>query len=78
MAIDKRSSVEEPLTEHDVAERLSNAMLRVWRIVDDVTADPELHSLVWHSRFLVVMPGQLIEALEHFAREPDQPEPPWQ
>ena len=71
MNFGKRLSTSEPLTEHDVAERLSNAMLRVWRILADVTDEPVLHEAVRTSRFLVVMPAQLIEALQEFAR----PEP---
>ena len=73
MSVDKRHSTEDPLTEHDVAERLSHAMLRVWRILTAITDDPVLHEAVKHSRFLVVQPYQLIEALEAFdkVKEPN-------
>jgi hypothetical protein len=35
MAVGKRHSTDQPLTEHDVADRLSNAMLRALRILED-------------------------------------------
>lgn len=36
MAVSKRRSTDEPLTEHDLAERLDHAALRVWRILYDI------------------------------------------
>jgi hypothetical protein len=36
MAVGKRTSTDQPLTEHDVAERLDKAMLRVTQIMMEV------------------------------------------
>lgn len=61
----KRQSTAEPLTADDVAERLSHAMLRCWKILMDVRqAEGTLFEDVKHSRYFNVMPYQLIEELE--------------
>lgn len=64
MSVGKRLSTAEPLTEHDVAERLSHAMERTWRIIEEVVGDPALHQGVYSSRYLNVHPDQLIDALQ--------------
>jgi len=63
MAVGKRSGTDQPLTEHDVAERFSNALLRVWRIASELQEDPEMWEQVKHSRYLVVLPSQVTETL---------------
>lgn len=67
MSVGKRYSTQDPLTEHDVAERLSHAMLRTWKILADINNDPVLRDAVASSRFLVsgVTEG-LAEALAAF------------
>lgn len=53
MAAGKRLSTTEPLTEHDVADRLDKAALRVWRIMLDTRQQsPEFYEAVRHSRYL--------------------------
>jgi hypothetical protein len=49
----KRSSTDEPLTEHDVAERLDRAVMRVVRIMMDVRENmpPDMVDLVKRSRY---------------------------
>jgi hypothetical protein len=49
----KRSRTDEPLTEHDVAERLDRAVMRVVRIMFDVRENmpPEMVDLVKRSRY---------------------------
>ena len=66
----KRLSTDDPLTEHDVAERLSAAMLRVYRILSDVVADPTLHFHVKHSRYLSMMPSESEQMLARFREGP--------
>lgn len=61
MAVGKRLGADKPLTEHDVAERLDHAMLRVARILADVTSDPALHQAVRSSRYVT---AGLTEALQ--------------
>ena len=67
MSAGKRLSTDEPLTEHDVAERLTSALLRVTRILEDIVADPSLHQAVQGSRYL---PGGVVamtqDALDRF------------
>jgi hypothetical protein len=52
MAVGKRTSTDQPLTEHDVAERLDAAALRVWRILSDARQlgimGPVRSSRYWH------------------------------
>lgn len=61
MAVGKRLSTAEPLTEHDVAERLSHAAERTLRILMDVRqTEGDLYEDVKHSRYLL---GGLLEAL---------------
>lgn len=74
----KRQSTAEPLTPDDIAERLSTAMLRTWRILLDVRQNEDLWDAVKHSRYLVVMPSQLIEELQRWTDHPDglSSEPP--
>ncbi len=66
----KRENTGDPLTADDVAERLSNAMLRTWRILLDVRQDPELYKEVRGSRYFTVFPHQLIEELELWRHRP--------
>jgi hypothetical protein len=66
----KREKVTDPLTPDDVAERLSKAMLRCWRILMDVRQDPDLYREVRNSRYLTVLPHQLVEELEHWYDRP--------
>lgn len=79
MSVGKRSTKTEPLTEHDVAERFSRALLRVWRITCLLDDDADLRNEVLASRFLVVQPHQVIEALGHLVDKPEpapqEPEP---
>lgn len=58
-AVGKRRSPDEPLTEHDVAERLSKAALRTWRILSEAR-QLGLMDQVKHSRYL---PGGELRAL---------------
>lgn len=52
MAVGKRLSTSEPLTEHDVAERLDHAALRLLRIMYDLRENsPELVGPVRASRY---------------------------
>lgn len=60
----KREKATDPLTPDDVAERLSKAMLRCWRILMDVRQDPDLYREVRNSHYLTVLPHQLVEELE--------------
>lgn len=49
----KRRSVDEPLTEHDVADRLDRAAVRTLRILMDVRQQPgDLYEQVRASRYL--------------------------
>lgn len=52
MSVGKRLSTEEPLTEHDVAERLSKAALRVTKIMSEAR-QLGLMDEVKRSRYLV-------------------------
>lgn len=57
----KRLNTDEPLTEHDVAERLAKSVERTLRILMDVRQSPgDLFLDVKTSRYL---PGGLLEAL---------------
>jgi hypothetical protein len=48
----KRSSTDQPLTEHDVAERIGKAMLRLTRILQEVSQmSPTMQRDVRHSRY---------------------------
>lgn len=62
----KRLSKDEPLTEHDVAERLSRAALRVTNILMSVRQEPALMEEVKHSRYLL---GGMLEALADELKE---------
>lgn len=61
MAYGKRLSTADPLTEHDVAERLTHSAERTLRILMDVRqTEGDLFEDVKHSRYLL---GGLLEAL---------------
>lgn len=67
MASGKRPSVDEPLTEHDVAERLDKACLRVWNILISVEQmGPEMVKAVRASRYLSNVPVETRDALVRF------------
>jgi hypothetical protein len=51
MSVGKRSSADQPLTEHDVAERLDKASMRVLTILMQ-TREMGLMDKVKHSRYL--------------------------
>lgn len=70
MSVGKRLSPDEPLTEHDVAERLSKALERVYRILADVEQDPRLHRAVLRSRYLSMLPNDSVRPLERFYAGP--------
>jgi hypothetical protein len=62
----KRSRTDEPLTEHDVAERLDRAVMRVVRIMMDVRQlGPDMVDLVKRSRYttnaLLLLADELAE-----------------
>lgn len=62
MAAGKRYDTSEPLTEHDVAERLDKAILRTLRIMMDARQiSPEFFSAVKGSRYHTNLLDMLIE-----------------
>lgn len=63
MAVGKRSSPDEPLTEHDVAERLDRAAIRVLSIMMDVRQTEGLYESVKASRYLTNSLDLLAEEL---------------
>ena len=77
MSVGKRYNTTEPLTEHDVADRLEKAMLRVWRIMVDarqmegeVGTYPNLMDAVKSSRYLTNVPMALMWELERWGYFP--------
>jgi hypothetical protein len=65
----KRLSTTEPLTEHDVAERLDKAALRVVRIMSDIRQQGFM-DLVKHSRYLTGALNILAAELKLWGVEP--------
>jgi len=63
MAVGKRLRTNEPLTEHDVADRLDKAALRVVRIMSDARQQGYMDP-VRHSRFLTNVLGMLAAELQ--------------
>lgn len=70
MASGKRLSVAEPLTEHDVADRLDKTALRLLRILMDVRQTPGLQEAVKHSRYLTNIPDALAAELAAWGFQP--------
>jgi hypothetical protein len=66
----KRLSTSEPLTEHDVAERLDKAAFRVLRILMDVRQTPGLLEGVKHSRYTTNVLNLLAAELQEWGVEP--------
>lgn len=67
VAAGKRLSTDEPLTEHDVADRLDKAALRLWRILLDVEQlGPETERRVRASRYLTNATSEARVALARF------------
>lgn len=67
MTAGKRCSTAEPLTEHDVADRLDKAALRLLRILMDTRqAEGDLYADVRRSRYLTNGLDLLIEELGHW------------
>jgi hypothetical protein len=83
MAVGKRLSADQPLTEHDLAERLDRAALRVWRILQ-IAEETGLQEQVRSSRYLTNSVMALRAKLEEWdipsvpmpaSREPGPPPP---
>ena len=72
MALGKRMSTTEPLTDHDVADRPDKTRLRLWPILPDLwQMGPEFKEAVRTSRYLTNCPIEARDALTAFlAREP--------
>ena len=77
MAVGKRYDTSEPLTEHDIAERLEKAMLRVWRIMLDarqvegqVGTYDSLMEADKGSRYLTNVPEALMWEMQRWGIEP--------
>ena len=69
MSAGKRLSLDEPLTEHDVAERLNRAALRVVRIMADARQQGYMEP-VKHSRYLTNVLSMLMAELQLWNIEP--------
>ena len=69
MSAGKRLSLDEPLTEHDVAERLNRAALRVVRIMTDARQQGYMEP-VKHSRYLTNILSMLMAELQLWDIEP--------
>jgi hypothetical protein len=69
MASGKRLRASDPLTEHDVAERLDKAALRVLRIMSDARQQGYMEA-VRHSRYLTNVLGMLAAELVLWNAEP--------
>ncbi len=69
MAVGKRLSTEDPLTEHDVAERLDKAALRTYRILFEVR-EMGLQDQVKSSRYLTNIINALAAELQAWEIEP--------
>lgn len=70
MSAGKRLSTDEPLTEHDIAERLDKAALRVWQIMLDARQIEGLMEQVKHSRYCTNVLGELVEELRRWGVRP--------
>jgi hypothetical protein len=66
----KRLSAGDPLTEHDVAERIDRAALRLLRIMGDIRQQGGMEA-VRHSRYLTNVLGMLAAELTLWGVEPD-------
>lgn len=71
MSAGKRLSTNEPLTEHDVAERLDRAAIRTVRILMDARQVGVMEQ-VRHSRYLTNSLGILAAELRVWGVEPEQ------
>lgn len=69
MAVGKRLSTEDPLTEHDVAARLDKAALRTYRILVEVR-EMGLKDQVKSSRYLTNIINALAAELQAWEIEP--------
>lgn len=67
----KRLSTADPLTEHDVADRLDKALLRAIRIMSDARQQGYM-DLVKRSRYLTNTPGMMAAELKLWGAEPQQ------
>lgn len=66
----KRTSTDEPLTPHDVAQRLDRAALRVLRIMMEVRQTPGLQEAVLASRYHTNVMDELAAELQRWGIEP--------
>lgn len=71
MALGKRTSTDDPLTEHDVAERLDHAAVRTLRILMDVRQTEGLYEAVRGSRYLTNSLNALAAELVTWEIEPE-------
>jgi hypothetical protein len=71
MSAGKRLGTNEPLTEHDVAERLDRAVIRTVRILMDAR-QVGMMDQVKHSRYLTNSLGILAAELRAWGVEPEQ------
>jgi hypothetical protein len=71
MTAGKRLSTGDPLTEHDVAERLDKAILRVIRIMSDARQQGYMDQ-VKNSRYLTNTPGMLAAELELWGAQAEE------
>lgn len=69
MAVDKRRSTDDPLTEHDVAERLDKAALRTYRIMTEAR-EMGLMDAVRASRYFSNIVSALAAELAEWGVEP--------
>lgn len=69
MAVGKRLSTDEPLTEHDVADRLDKAALRLLRIMWDARQLGMVEA-VSNSRYFTNVTGALRAELDEWGIEP--------
>lgn len=70
MPAGKRLRTSDPLTEHDVADRLDKAALRLLQILMDAR-QLGLMEQVKHSRYLTNVPGLLAAELARWGIEPE-------
>lgn len=63
MALDKRRDTDQPLNEHDVAERLTKAAVRLYRILVELRelgmAEAVQHSRYYHEEMLAAVADEL-------------------
>ena len=69
MSVGKRLSTDQPLTEHDIAERLDKAALRTYRILAE-TREMGLADAVKHSRYFTNIASALAAELAAWGIEP--------